>query len=411
MKSSRILLALLMLTLSVVALYPLLPASPAAAATPGGAQPPPKPRFLPLRPFPAGQQRPQVDLVFVIDTTGSMSGLIAAAKEKVWSIATTMAQANPAPEIRVGLVAYRDQGDEYVTRTFDLTNDLDAMYAALMAFQAAGGGDGPEAVNQALSEAVNNLSWRRSANAYKAIFLLGDAPPHLDYQNDVQYPQTLALARERGIVVNAVQCGAERSTTQTWQQIAALGQGEFIQVEQNGSAVALATPFDDKLAALASELDATRLYYGDAETLRRKAAKLEATAKLEAAAPAASRARRATFNVTRSGRDSLLGDHELVADLTEGKVQLESLKVSELPAALQPLAPAAREAFVTEQANKREKLKEEIAASAAERNAWLEKQVAASGEAESSLDHKLYRALRAQAADKGLHYAAPAPAY
>ena len=100
-----------------------------------------------------------------------------------------------------------------------------------------------------------------------------------------------------------------------------------------------------------------------------------------------------------------------MADLTEGKVQLESLKVSELPAALQPLAPAAREAFVTEQANKREKLNAEIAASAAERNAWLEKQVAASGEAESSLDHKLYRALRAQAADKGLHYAAPAPAY
>ncbi len=131
----------------------------------------------------------------MVDTTGSMAGLIQAAKDKVWSIATTMAQAQPAPEIRVGLVAFRDLGDGYVTRTFDLASDLDAMYAALMEFKAAGGDDGPEAVNQALAEAVNKLSWRQSANAYKTIFLLGDAPPHLDYQNDVQYPQTLALAR------------------------------------------------------------------------------------------------------------------------------------------------------------------------------------------------------------------------
>jgi len=409
MKSSRILLALLVATLGLLALYPMLPDSAAAAATaPPVRQPPPA---LPL-PLPTGDQgRPQVDLVFVVDTTGSMAGLIQAAKDKVWSIATTMAQAQPAPEIRVGLVAFRDLGDEYVTRTFDLTSDLDAMYAALMEFQAAGGGDGPEAVNQALAEAVNKLSWRQSAKAYKTIFLLGDAPPHLDYQNDVQYPQTLALARQRGIVVNTVQCGSDRSTTQSWQQIAALGQGEFIHVEQNGNAIALSTPFDAKLAALASELDATRVYYGDAETRRQKLAKLETTERVAAAAPTASLASRATFNATASGSDSLLGDHELLEDVHRGKVKLETLKDAELPPTLQAMAPAAREAFVAEQTAKRAQLKQEIAAEAGRREAWLKKNVAESGAAESSLDHKLYRALRAQAADKGLRYESSTPVY
>ena len=71
--------------------------------------------------------RPKVEVVFVLDTTGSMGGLIQAAKEKIWSIATTMAQAQPAPEIRIGLVAYRDRGDSYITRVVDLSTDLESI--------------------------------------------------------------------------------------------------------------------------------------------------------------------------------------------------------------------------------------------------------------------------------------------
>src|SRR5262245_19358098 len=62
----------------------------------------------------------RVEVVFVLDTTGSMGGLIAAAKEKIWSIASTLAQAKQAPEIQMGLVAYRDRGDAYVTQVVDL---------------------------------------------------------------------------------------------------------------------------------------------------------------------------------------------------------------------------------------------------------------------------------------------------
>src|SRR5688572_12554359 len=91
-------------------------------------------------------QRPVVELVFVLDTTGSMTGLIEGAKAKIWSIANHAVSGQPTPEVRIGLVAYRDKNDAYETRWFDLTTDLDAVYENLMSFRAEGGGDTPEHV-------------------------------------------------------------------------------------------------------------------------------------------------------------------------------------------------------------------------------------------------------------------------
>src|SRR4029079_12648433 len=70
-------------------------------------------------PFSAGlapaTARPTVEVAFVLDTTGSMAQLIEGAKRKIWSIATTIVDTNPDADIRMGLVAYRDLGDDYVT--------------------------------------------------------------------------------------------------------------------------------------------------------------------------------------------------------------------------------------------------------------------------------------------------------
>ena len=107
----------------------------------------------------AADSRHSVDVVFVLDTTGSMRGLINAAKEKVWSIANTLASAKPTPDIRMGLVGYRDRGDDYVTRVYPLSDDLDAVYKDLRDYETGGGGDGPESVNQALDEAITKLTW------------------------------------------------------------------------------------------------------------------------------------------------------------------------------------------------------------------------------------------------------------
>ena len=190
---------------------------------------------------PAGRMvrpKPIVEVAFVLDTTGSMGPLIEGAKRKIWSIATAIVDANPAAEIRMGLVAYRDLGDEYVTRKFDLTTDIQDLYANLLELRARGGGDWPESVNEALEAGVTKLSWTQGSDICRILFLVGDAPPHMDYAQDTKYPEVIRMAADRGITVNAVQAGGARDTERVWREIAQRGNGRYIPIPQDGGQVA-----------------------------------------------------------------------------------------------------------------------------------------------------------------------------
>ena len=349
-------------------------------------------------------QSHQIEVVFILDTTSSMSGLIQAAKEKIWSIATTMASAEQAPDIRMGLVAFRDRGDTYVTRVLDLSQDLDSMYASLMDLKAQGGGDGPESVNQALYDAINRISWSADDNVYKVAFLIGDAPPHMDYNNDIKFPVTLEMAKRKGIVVNTIQSGQSAHTAPVWKNIAQLGYGEYFQVENSGNAVAVATPFDKKLSELAASLESTRLYFGDKEAKEKQRKKNEATAKLHEELSQAALARRATFNATPSGAFNFLGESELVDAISSGRLELDDIDKDDMPASLLALTPEDQMGVITNQARQREEIKRDIQKLSESRNAYILEQVGKRGDAKESLDEKIYSAVKKQAKTKGLVY-------
>jgi len=406
MKSKIIALALFAFTAAAVVFLPSYQTIGAINLSPAN------PVSIDLPPVdPVTHERPRIEVVFVLDTTGSMGGLIHSAKEKIWSIATTLAAAQPAPEIRMGLVAYRDRGDAYVTQVVDLSDDLDSLYARLMDFQAGGGGDGPESVNQALYEAVHKISWSQDPDAYQVVFLVGDAPPHMDYSNDVQYPETIAAALKRGILVNAVQCGQNKRTTREWERIAQLGNGSYFQVEQAGSAVAIATPFDKKLAELSTKLDDTRIYYGTTEEKERQQRKVDATDKLHASSSVESLARRATFNASDSGRDNFLGKGELIDDVASGRIDLSSIDQDQLPGAHAGHGPGKAEGLIERETGVRSELQRQIKELAEKRSGYLRQKVEETGGAKDSLDHKIYNAVREQAGKKGLDYEADALDY
>jgi len=390
MKTNILVTGLVLATVGTVLIYPTIRSD--AAGTP-----PPRNVIAPLA-------AKRVQVVFVLDTTGSMGGLIHAAKEKIWSIASTLAQAQQAPEISMGLVAYRDRGDAYVTQVIDLNRDLDSMYAKLMDFAADGGGDGPEAVNEALEAAIHSMSWSQDPNTYKVVFLVGDAPPHMDYQDDVKYPQVVAAAAAKGIVVNTIQCGSMSDTVAPWRHIASLGSGRYFTVEQAGSAVAIETPFDAQIATLAAQLDATRVYYGSPEQRAAMEAKVDATERLNDEASVTVRARRGAFNVSESGAGNFLGEQELVADVASGRVDIAAVPAAELPPALAGLPPDAQRALLTETAQKREQLQRQIASLAAERDGYIKEELEETGGADASLDQQIYEAVREQAAPLGLDY-------
>ena len=399
MRTKVLAIALFTLTLGAAVFYPQLQAT--SGATPGAT---PGTMGTQVTPTVAAAQKPQVDVVFVLDTTGSMSGLIQTAKEKIWSIASTMASAQPTPEIRVGLVAFRDRGDQYVTQVVDLSADLDSVYATLMEFQADGGGDTPESVNLALHDAVHRMSWSDAQQAYRVIFLVGDAPPHMDY-NEVQYPAIVAAARDQGIVINTVQCGQDVATVESWNAIAGLGGGDFLQVEQAGSAVAFDSPFDAQIAELSAKLDATRLFYGNEDEQARMRDKVAATDKLQDGASVASLARRGVFNAGEGGRANMLGEKELVDAIVTGAVSLEEIDQDALPEELKPMAPAAQAEHVARLAEERADLQARISALADDRSEYIAKKVEEAGGLGDSLDQKLYDVVSRQAAEAGFEYA------
>lgn len=180
--------------------------------------------MLPL----AQQFSTQLDVVFLLDATGSMADELRQLQDNILTISSEIDALPGNIDARYSMVAYRDRGDEYVTRLFDFTNDVQQFQRDLNSISAGGGGDTPESMNQALDEALNEVAWR-GENTIKLVFLVADAEPHLDYQDDVAYVQSMQAALTRGIKIHAI-AGSDTSDPAEYvmRQIAQYTLGKFI---------------------------------------------------------------------------------------------------------------------------------------------------------------------------------------
>ena len=175
----------------------------------------------------APPQRAQLDLVFLIDATGSMGDEIDKLKATLRTIANEVASLPAKPDLCFGLVAYRDKQDEYLIRSYDFTNDLNAFQGVLNQLRANGGGDYPEAMNEALHDTVHNLSWRGNGTT-RMVFLIADAPPHLDYGGP-RYDNDMVAALGKGIKVFGVGAsGLDKQGEYIQRQIAQYTGGKFV---------------------------------------------------------------------------------------------------------------------------------------------------------------------------------------
>jgi hypothetical protein len=317
-----------------------------------------------LAPFAAPNQaaaKPIVEVAFVLDTTGSMGPLIEGAKRKIWSIATTIVETNPGAEIRMGLVAYRDIGDEYVTKVFNITTDIQDLYANLLELKARGGGDWPESVNEALHVAVTKLTWTQGPEARRIMFLVGDAPPHMDYAQDTKYPEVLRMARERDITVNAVQAGGARDTERMWREVAQMGRGRYIPIPQDGGLlVIIDTPYDIEIIELQGKINGTVIPYGPRH--QRSSVEQKTQQIAMASAPVASEmAGYLSKRAASAPGEAITGAGDLVADLRSGRQKLASIKDEDLPDSFRTMKPAEREATIEKQSSQRKMLSDRMA--------------------------------------------------
>ncbi len=170
---------------------------------------------------------PRIDVVFALDTTGSMSDEIQTVKEKIKSMADDIRKGTPVPDVRYGLVIYRDKGDEYVVKSYPFTRDIRNFGALISTVSANGGGDTPESVNEALDVAINRMGWD-SNQTQKLLFLIGDAGPHTDYNNSFDYTTLARQARGKGINIYTVACsGMDSFGDSSFRSIAQSSGGSF----------------------------------------------------------------------------------------------------------------------------------------------------------------------------------------
>jgi hypothetical protein len=174
----------------------------------------------------------QVDVLFLIDTTGSMGDEIERLKASMISVSEQLSQLPSAPTVRFSMVLYRDRGDEYVTRTFDFTADTFAFTDALRGVVADGGGDTPESLNAALQDAVSGPSWLPD-DTVKLVFLLSDAAPHLPgepgYEDEPDYVASVRQAAAQGIKIFPIaSSGLDDQGEYVFRQLAQVTMGRFV---------------------------------------------------------------------------------------------------------------------------------------------------------------------------------------
>jgi len=347
-----------------------------------------------------------LEMVFVLDTTGSMGGLLEGAKQRIWGIVNEVMQSTSHPSVRAGLVAYRDRGDAYVTKVLPLTTDLDQVYSTLMSYRAEGGGDGPENVRRALADGVHNAGWsQRTPGLAQILFLVGDAPPHEDYQDEPSTAATTAEAVKAGMIVNTIQCGNMPGTQNVWQAIAQRGEGQYFAIAQDGGVQAIATPYDKELSELGARIGSTFVAYGGGEgaagvsyRAEKQAGQASMEAQLVANAPAEARADRAKNKAMNS--EAYAGD--LLTSLENGSVKLDSVKDADLPDDLKKLEPAARQKEIDKRLAERKKLREEILKLSKLRDDFIADAQKKQSRKVNSFDSAVAESLKAQLNRKGI---------
>jgi hypothetical protein len=342
--------------------------------------------------------RRDVDLVIALDVSGSMEGLIDSAKQRLWDITNELAQARPTPNLRVAILSYGNpsyaEQTGFVRLDLPFTSDLDAVSATLFAFRTDGG---DEYVSRAIQTSLDRLQWSQDTDALKVMFVAGNESAEQDPR--ITIASATGAAARRGVVVNAIYCGSDGDAdSRAWQKLATNTNGMYASIDQNAAAVAnVATPFDEALATLNEKLNETYVAMGsEGEAARENLVQQDRNAAAMSPAAAASR------TVTKGGA-LYRSEWDLVEAVQSGKAVAE-IPVEQLPAELQALPLAEREAYVREKTEQRADLQRQIGELAGERSRYIAEQKRDAPDAEQGLDAAILDGIRDVAATKGFTF-------
>jgi len=342
---------------------------------------------------------PRIQIAILLDTSGSMGGLIAQAKTQLWKIVNefvTIEKDGARPLLEIALFEYGNsglvQGEGWIRMVLPLTDDLDKVSEELFALTTNGG---QEYCGWVINDAVEKLAWSTAPGDYKAIFIAGN---EAFTQGTVNYADACKAAIEKSIIVNTIHCGSyDTGVSGKWQAGALLADGSYLYIDHNRTVVQIDAPQDKELAQLGNQLNETYLAYGShgadsADNQRRQ----DANAK---SASPSSEAERALSKASRNYRNA---SWDLVDAVREGTVKLDEIEADDLPEPMRTMTPDEQKAHIEAMATLRQGLQDKIQKASTERKRFIADEMATRADTDEAdtLDAAMQKAIQDQAEAK-----------
>ncbi len=338
-----------------------------------------------------------IQVALLLDTSGSMEGLIEQAKSQLWQILNNLSQAErngSEPNIEIALYHYGNaeisEASGYVQQLLPFTSDFDAVSEALFRLRTNGG---EEYCGKAIKTALEDLEWSAGEDQLRLLFIAGNEG--FD-QGPVSFQKMCRKAKNQGIVVNTIFCGESLYGIQMgWQQGALIAGGHYANINHNMATDFIETPYDEEISQLNLRLNSTYIPFGKLGLDKQKNQQAQdANAFSYSLANVASRACfKASSNYVNTSWD-LVDAFE--ADSTVIHKQLELAKE------YQNLSQTHLRLKILECQDKRLTISKQIQALNQDRQGFIQQQLAASPVAESgSLEASFMQSLEGIAKAKG----------
>ena len=336
----------------------------------------------------------KIQIALILDTSGSMDGLIEQAKSQLWLMVSELTKATydgADPLLEIALYEYGNDGisskDGYIRQISSLVSDLDDISASLFSLSTNGGS---EFCGMVIQKSLKELEWSRSDKDIKMIFIAGNEP---FTQGSIDYQIACGNAREKGIMINTIHCGSyEEGIRGQWKSGALIGGGDYMAIEQNKKTIYIATPYDDRINELSTALNTTYIYYGSKGKIKKQEQIIQD--QNAASYSSSNMATRSSIKASKFYRNS---SWDLIDAYEDESVQVKDLDKSNLAPSLQNKSDEELEAYVQEQLEKRNDIKAEIAALNHKRSLYLAHHESDKGE---SLESSMIKAIRKQALSK-----------
>lgn len=343
-------------------------------------------------------KNPKIQVALLLDTSGSMDGLIEQAKSQIWKMVNELATSKrdgKTPEIEIALYEYgkdnysKEQG--HIKQLVPLTSDLDLVSEELFKLKTNGGS---EFCGWVIGDATKELKWSKDNDDLKIIIIAGNEE---FTQGPKDYKTTCKEAITKGIVVNTIFCGeCEEGVRINWKDGADRADGKYMCINTNATVVHIATPFDDEILKLNESLNKTYIAYGKkgAEKKMRQEVQ-DQNAEMYSKANVAERA------MSKSSAAYKNDDWDAVDAFKENEVELSKLKDEDLPAEMKGMNTEARKKFIEQKSAERSKIQIQIKEVNDKREKFIaEERKKNSTDSNNSLDGVMLKTIRDQAKEK-----------